>query len=109
MPATYSQGGDGGDEGGMYVEGESVVLYYLFPLQLYSFLYFTSHRLPWWSSGYESPLQCKGPWFNPWSRKIPLATEQLSSCALQLLGQYTGPCKPRLPSSRAATTEALVL
>lgn len=50
-PATYCQGGDGDDEGGMYVKGEKVVLYYLFPLQSSSFLYFTNHRLPWWSSG----------------------------------------------------------
>ena len=26
----------------------------------------------------ESSLQCKGHWFNPWSRKIPHAAEQLS-------------------------------
>ena len=27
-------------------------------------------RLPWWSSGGEYALQCRGHWFNPWSRKI---------------------------------------
>lgn len=51
MPATYCQGGDGGGEGDMYVGGERVVFYYLFPLQLSSFLYCTNRRLPWWPSG----------------------------------------------------------
>ena len=37
--------------------------------------------LPWWSSGYESACQCKGHRFDPWSRRIPHATEQLSLCA----------------------------
>jgi len=31
--------------------------------------------LPWWYSG------CRGNGFNPWSRKIPHAMEQLSMCA----------------------------
>ena len=22
--------------------------------------------LPWWPRGYESALQCRGHWFNPW-------------------------------------------
>ena len=35
--------------------------------------------LPWWHSGYESACQCRGHGFEPWSRKIPHATEQLSS------------------------------
>ena len=38
--------------------------------------------LPWWSSGLESTCQCRGHGFNPWSRKIPHATEQLSPHAL---------------------------
>ena len=37
--------------------------------------------LPWWSSGYETALQCRGYWFSPWSGKIPHAVEQLSLCA----------------------------
>ena len=35
-------------------------------------------RLPWWLSGKESAYQCRRHGFNPWSRKIPYATEQLS-------------------------------
>ena len=31
-------------------------------------------RLPWWLSGKESACQCRRHRFNPWSRKIPLAT-----------------------------------
>ena len=34
--------------------------------------------LPWWSSGYESACQCRGHGSDPWSRRIPHATGQLS-------------------------------
>ena len=37
-------------------------------------------RLPWWSSGEESTLPVRRHWFNPWSRKIPHAEEQLNPC-----------------------------
>ena len=37
--------------------------------------------LPWWFSGKESTCQRKRHGFNPWSVKIPHATEPLSSCA----------------------------
>ena len=37
--------------------------------------------LPWWCSGYKSACQCRGHGFEPWSRKIPHAVEQLSPCA----------------------------
>ena len=33
--------------------------------------------LPWWRSGWESACQCRGHRFEPWSGKIPHATEQL--------------------------------
>ena len=33
--------------------------------------------LPWWRSGSESACLCRGRGFEPWSRKIPHATEQL--------------------------------
>ena len=33
---------------------------------------------PWWLSGKESPCQCRRHRFNPWSKKISHATEQLS-------------------------------
>ena len=36
--------------------------------------------LPWGRSGWESACQCRGRGFEPWSRKIPHATEQLSPC-----------------------------
>ena len=39
------------------------------------------HRgLHWWSSSKEFACQCRRHRFNPWSRKIPHAAEQLSSC-----------------------------
>ena len=36
--------------------------------------------LPWWCSGWESACQCRGHGFEPWSWKIPHATEQLGPC-----------------------------
>ena len=37
--------------------------------------------LPWWRSGWESACQCGGHGFEPWSGKIPHATEQLGRWA----------------------------
>ena len=37
--------------------------------------------LPWWRSGWESACQCRGHRFEPWSGKIPHASEQLGPCA----------------------------
>ena len=37
--------------------------------------------LPWWLSGKKSACQCKRYGFDPWSRKIPHAVEQVSPCA----------------------------
>ena len=37
--------------------------------------------LPWWSSSWESACQYWGHGFDPWSRKIPQAVEQLNPCA----------------------------
>ena len=36
--------------------------------------------LPWWLSSKESACQCRRGGFNPWSGKIPYATEQLTPC-----------------------------
>ena len=57
--------------------------------------------LPWWCSGEESACQYRGHRFEPWSRKIPHATEQLSPCATT-----TEPDEPQLLSPHATTTEA---
>ena len=40
-----------------------------------------SHGLPWWRSGWESACQCREHEFEPWSGKIPHATEQLGPWA----------------------------
>ena len=53
--------------------------------------------LPCWLIGKESTCQCRRPGFNPWSRKNPHATEQIS------LGATT--IEPVLQSLRATTTE----
>ena len=37
--------------------------------------------LPWWRSGWESACQFRGHGFEPWSGKIPHATEQLGPWA----------------------------
>ena len=39
-------------------------------------------RLLWWLRSKESACQCRRHEFNPWSRKIPHAAEQLTSCAI---------------------------
>ena len=57
--------------------------------------------LLWWLSGKESACQYRGHEFDPWSRKVPHAAEQLSLCATTI--------QPVLWSLGAATTEALVL
>ena len=36
---------------------------------------------PWWHSGWESACQCRGHGFEPWSGRIPHATEQLGPWA----------------------------
>ena len=76
--------------------------------------------LPWWLSGKESACQNKRHGFDPWSRKIPHAAEQLSLCfttiepvlwspgatATELVcGNYGNPCALELCSiAREATT-----
>ena len=40
--------------------------------------------LPWWVSGKEYTRQCRRHGFDPWSRKVPHAGQQLSLCT-QLL------------------------
>ena len=61
--------------------------------------------LPWWLSGKEFTCQCRRHGSDPWSRKIPHATEQLSPCAtttepvLQSLGTASGACVPQSPCS----------
>ena len=78
--------------------------------------------LPWWLSGKESACQCRRHRFDPWSGKIPHATEQLSLWAttveparpsywahvLQLL-KPSGPeaCAPR--QNKPLQWEALAL
>ena len=37
--------------------------------------------LPWWRSGWESACYCRGHGFEPWSGRIPHATEQLGPWA----------------------------
>ena len=51
-----------------------------------------------WSSGKESACHCRRHRFNPWSRKIPHASEQLSPSATTT--------EPVLWSPQATTTEA---
>ena len=36
--------------------------------------------LPWWFCGNESACQCRRQVFDPWSRRLPHAAEQLSLC-----------------------------
>ena len=55
--------------------------------------------LPWWHSGWESACQCRGHGFEPWSGKIPYATERLGLC--------TATAEPVLWSPPATTAEPM--
>ena len=57
--------------------------------------------LPWWYSREELACQCRGQGFNPWSRKIPHAMEQLSPNA-QLLSPHSRACELRILQAAAA-------
>ena len=70
-------------------------------LLLHSQVLIIMSGFPWCLSGEESPNQCRGQGFNPWSRKIPHATEQLSPCATTT--------EPMLWSLGATTTEPTCL
>ena len=59
----------------------------------------------WWLSGKEIPCQCRGYGFNPWSRKISHAAEQLSSCTTTT-GLGSRAWQPQLLSPHTATTKA---
>ena len=56
-------------------------------------------RLLWWLSGRESTCQCRRHGFDPWSRKIPHAAEQL--------GPGTTTIEPGPQTLGATTTESL--
>ena len=58
------------------------------------------YGLPWWRSDWESACQCRGHGFEPWSRKIPHAAEQLGPWATT-----TEPARlePVLPTREATT------
>ena len=63
--------------------------------------------LPCWLSGKESTCQCRRHRFNPWSRKIPHAAEQLSPCTTTTEpGCRTWELQPLSP--RVTTTESRV-
>ena len=50
-------------------------------LNAYSQQKIKGRGLLWWRSGWESTCQCRGHGFEPWSGKIPHATEQLGPWA----------------------------
>ena len=58
-------------------------------------------------SGKESACQCRGHRFNPWSKKIPHAKEQLSPCAPQLLSLCSRVQVPHLLKPVCPRTHAL--
>ena len=57
--------------------------------------------LAWWHSRWESACQCRQHGFNPWSRKIPHAVDQLSPCPTT--------AEPTLYSLCATTVEVCML
>ena len=65
--------------------------------------------LLWWLSGKEPTCQCRRHGLNPWSEKIPYATEQLSLCttAIEPVLSYWAH-ELQLLNPRAATAEVWV-
>ena len=64
---------------------------------------------PWWSSCYEPTCQCREHGFDPWSRKIPYAEEQLSPCTTTTKPVCSRAHVLQVLSPPTATTEAQVL
>ena len=69
----------------------------------------------WWLSGKESICLCRRHRFNPWSKKIPQAREQLSLCAMtikptlySLGGTNTKPADSNYWSTHALQREGCV-
>ena len=62
--------------------------------------------LPWWSSGYESACQSRGPGFSLQSVKVACTTEQLNPCTTTPEGHTPRACAPQQekPPQRAART-----
>ena len=66
----------------------------------------TSFGLPWWLSGKEATCQCRRHQFNPQSRKIPLAVEQLSPWVTATgLALWSRLLKPEHPRARVPPKE----
>ena len=53
--------------------------------------------LPWWCIGKKSACQCRRHGFNPWFRRIPCATKQLSLCAITTLEPVSHNCWDHVP------------
>ena len=51
-----------------------------------------TQRLSWWLSGKESACQYRRCGFDPWSRKIPPAVEQLRPCTTTIDPKNAMPC-----------------
>ena len=60
---------------------KTTMRYHLTPVRMAIIKKFYKQGLPWWRSGWESACQCRGHGFEPWSGKIPHATEQLGPWA----------------------------
>ena len=59
--------------------------------------------LPWWCGGYASASQCREHWFDPWSRRILHAVEQLSPCTTTTDAREPRACAPQdRPAQREA-------
>ena len=76
------------------------------------FLKVTAMGFPWWLSGKESTCQCRKHGFEPRSRRIPHAAEQLSPCptllSLSARARESQLLKPEFPRAReAAATRSL--
>ena len=86
--------------------GRTIAAYVFFFFNLKPVIKIFPQGFPCWLSGKESACQCRRCKFDPWSRKIPHAAEQLSPWKPQLLNLCSRAWELQVLSWRAATAEA---
>ena len=74
---------------------KSIMRYHLTPIRITNIKKSTENKcwrgLPWWLSGKESACECRTHGFNPWSKKIPHASEPLNLCPRTIESELESP------------------
>jgi len=88
------------------VEGRLFSAYFLHSLNTYNSILKVTLKIKNRDFPFSWYSQCKGHKFDPWSRRIPLATEQLSLWAVATEDAHSRANEPQLRSPCPTTTEA---